>query len=178
MKSALKKELKVIFLFYKYARFSGSILLFESSFLCVFMRKADKIDLSKIDVIDSFELEKVSYYFTKEGITYIVFKPNSSIELQDSLNELKQLEKRKEQWPLYAIVSIGEVSTISEESREFWMTGEGKGVFAAQAAITDSTSLRIIHIIVRKRLDRTLRIKMFKSLKNAENWLRGIRLIK
>ena len=140
------------------------------------MKSHLKIESQSLPAItETIHLEKVSYLFGENGLTYISFKEGHSIDLLDSEKEYKMLMERKEKLPLKAVVFVEPFVTISKNSLRFWLTGKGKGLIEKEAILSNELAPRIMLIGVKKLIPKfDMQVKIFKSLKRAENWALGL----
>jgi hypothetical protein len=131
------------------------------------------------DIIEKIEVKVANVYFHADGIVEICVKDKIEVELDGSKELFHILKKKVEETGMKQLVLVtgGNESTVTRETREFSATDEASSVTLAEAVVVRTLAHRlIINFLLRFYKPKRL-LRMFTNEKDAVKWLHSVERI-
>lgn len=124
------------------------------------------------------EETKTSTIFLREdGIFQLAVKPNSHIELGDSLEIFEVLQKYSNAVEnILLLTIIGEDCTWDKEAREFTTTKEYSKLIKGEAIVVSSLAHKLLFNFTLKTFKPQLAMNLFSQEDKAINWLKNLNI--
>lgn len=134
--------------------------------------------LEKENIIFLHETKTGLIYLREDGIFQLLIKPNSHIQLADSLEIFEVLKKYSNAVEnILLLTVIGEHCTWDKEAREFTSTSEYSTLIKGEAVVVNSLAHKLLFNFTLKTFRPQFKMSVFSEENIAVNWLKRFNTI-
>lgn len=124
-----------------------------------------------LEIVETKEFDKSTWYFLASGLVKIVTKDNVEIELKDAIAEHQYILTKPEYLPLRFYVILGSNTSTTKEVRDFANAPERQETVRAQAYIAESLPHKIMVNFMKNFYKTPKQFKVFSNEEDAVKWL-------